>query len=632
MCGICGFISYKKIYDKSVINSMVSVMKHRGPNDEGSVTFNTCDYQCSLGHCRLSIMDLSMAGHQPMALNNLEIVYNGEVYNFKEIKDDLIALGHCFASSCDTEVILHAFQQWGTDCVSRFIGMFAFAIYDKDNQKLYLCRDRAGVKPLFYYSKDDTFMFGSELKALMAHPEFKKEVDPISLSLDLQMDFVPRDKAIFKHTKKLLPGSWLCCDLSKRTSEVHTYWDITDWYNKPKLDIPYEEAKSRLREIFKSAFDYRMVADVPVGVFLSGGIDSALLCSILTKELGRKIQTFTIGFAEGNNEAPEAERVAKYLETEHTTRYITKNDVLDLVPQLPYFYDEPYDNPGSLPFMLVSKLAKEKVVCALSADGADEVFAGYYTHSNQADLYEKYYKYGTLPKLLRKPLRRFYDDTKKLFPKLPGKNLVYRMTDADFTHKNLTVRRAGWYRTSIVNSMLSCDICIDAEGYCKDLNCCNDSPEYSLYFDFKTLMPDNYIVKIERGSMWTSLECREPFLDQRIIEFGVQLPWDYKYYQGNKKRILKDLAYDYIPREYLDKPKTGFSAPINQWFRNELKDYVYDILSYSNLKDAHLNPTVVLKLIDDYMKTARGDVHLLWSVLQYIAWYKHWILDGVHRS
>jgi len=391
MCGICGYISKEK-YDDEVIVKMTKTLNHRGPDDEGTVSY-TADEQVCLGHSRLSILDLTSAGHQPMTYKDLTIAYNGEVYNFQEIREELAALGHDFVSGTDTEVILHAFKQWGLRCVDKFVGMFAFAIYDKSAGKVYLCRDRAGVKPLFYYCADGIFIFGSELKALMAHPRFKKEIDLSSLASMFALLYIPLDKCIFKDANKLEAGCWLEYDIAKSTVNISKYWDISDFYALPKYDISYAEAKEELREIMKSAFNYRMVADVPVGVFLSGGYDSTLLAAILTKELGYKLDTFTIGFQHGKDEAPEALAISQYLGTNHTEHYMTDKDAEELVPQLPYYYDEPYNNPNSIAFMLVSRLAKQRVACSLSADGADEIFGGYDYYVDDLNIRNRYMKY-----------------------------------------------------------------------------------------------------------------------------------------------------------------------------------------------------------------------------------------------
>ena len=626
MCSISVFISHKKKMSPDMIKHMKEKMYHRGPDDCGHVDFKNINVQVVLIHNRLSILDLTSAGHQPMAFEDLTIVYNGEVYNFKEIRAELKAKGHTFNSNCDTEVILHSFKEWGMECVNKFIGMFAFAIYDHSNNKIYICRDRAGVKPLFYYHHDGMFCFGSELKAMVEYPGFDKSISDDALAAYFQLTYIPADMCIYKHAKKLLPGYWCIYDIFAQSVRVQKYWDIQDYYKKPKLEITYEEAKSQLKEILKSAFGYRMISDVPVGVFLSGGIDSALVSAILTKELDYNIDTFTIGFKQGNNEAPEAELIAKHLGTNHTTKYCSEQDALDLIPQLSYYYDEPINNPGAVSFMLVSKLAKEKVVCALSGDGADEIFAGYNYYETYVKSILKYQKLNKIPFALRKIAGIPFSILNKL--NIRSSSSLFRaemLGEDNIDYKNFIINEHNANRNNI-GRILNGVNGIDLRKYLGHIKEATDSPDFGLLYDFKLLMPDNYIVKIERGSMWCSLECREPFLDHRIAEFGAQLPWEYKFFNGNKKRILKDIAYDYIPKHLLEKPKTGFVVPIEYWLRNNLKEYVHETLRPSNLIESRLNRKIVERLLKEY-ESGRGNIGLLWSILQYQDWYNKWILN-----
>jgi len=305
MCGFCGYINYKRPVNGNVIKSMVEVINHRGPDDSGYYEDINDNYQLALGHARLSILDLSPLGHQPMHYNNLTIAYNGEVYNFKEIRNELSKLGHSFTSNSDTEVILHSFEEWGMKCVEKFIGMFAYVIYDKSEKKLYICRDRAGVKPFYYYYTGDVFVFGSELKSIMQYPGLKKEINNTALTSFFEFGYIPNDQCILTDAYKL-EANWMIYDITNKSYTIKSYWDIQDYYNKPKLNITYEDAKSELLNICKSAFGYRMISDVPVGLALSGGYDSTLVASVLVKELGVNLNTFTIGFNEGNNEAPDS--------------------------------------------------------------------------------------------------------------------------------------------------------------------------------------------------------------------------------------------------------------------------------------------------------------------------------------
>jgi len=350
---------------------MVQAMYHRGPDHQEVKVYP--EHECMLGHARLSIIDLSAAANQPLEYNQYAIVFNGEVYNFREIRQELVAKGHQFLLDSDTEVILHAFAEWGKDCVKRFIGMFAFAILDKEKNTLTLVRDRAGIKPLYYYEKDGTFMFGSELKVLYPYPKFKRIIRKDAVGMYFKYGYVPAPYSIFEDTWKLMPGYVLEYDIAKREKTITKYRDVMDYYKQPRLTVDYEEAKKELEQILLSAFNYRMVSDVPVGVFLSGGFDSALLTTLLQKDRTEKLKTFTIGFEDNNwNEAPAAKALANRLGTDHTEYLCTQEDCKEIVSELPFFYDEPFADNSAVPTILVSRLARKQVKVALSADGGDD--------------------------------------------------------------------------------------------------------------------------------------------------------------------------------------------------------------------------------------------------------------------
>ncbi|MEI7526682.1 MAG: asparagine synthase (glutamine-hydrolyzing), partial [Mariniphaga sp.] len=377
MCGICGYISQKSL-DSSIISNMVGTLRHRGPDDLGfEIKETATGQQLAISQARLSIIDLTASGHQPMSYRHLTTVFNGEIYNYNEIKAELRTLGHKFTSDSDTEVLLQAFDEWGMDCVHRFIGMFAFVIYHAKQNKLYCCRDRAGVKPFYYSIQDGNFIFGSELKAFHSHPGFEKEIDHHAVSLFFKYRYIPAPYSIFRHTFKLMPGTWLVYDITSQHHESTTYWDIVSTYSQPLLNISYKDAKSELKKILTSACNYRMVADVPVGIFLSGGYDSTLITALIQEGSPSRLKTFTIGFTEGNNEAPFAKETASILGTDHTEYYCTEKEALEIIPELPYYYDEPFADSSAIPTILVSQLARKQVTVALSADAGDEIFIGY---------------------------------------------------------------------------------------------------------------------------------------------------------------------------------------------------------------------------------------------------------------
>src|SRR5260221_853043 len=378
MFGIAGFSDFSKKSNAAMLQAMTDVIAYRGPDDQGQFVHAFPQAVVGLGMRRLAILELSPLGHQPYHYNNLSLVFNGEIYNFKEIREKLIRRGYSFKSNSDTEVIIKSFEANGIACVDDFIGMFSFALLDHVKQKLFLVRDRAGVKPLYYYWKNDVLLFGSELKSFHQSPLFEKEMDFNSVALYFEYSYIPAPYSIFKNTYKLRPGHFLEFDIPQKSIKTTCYWDLMDHYNKPKLPLSYAEAKAELEPLLKSACEYRMVSDVPVGVFLSGGYDSTAVTAMLQSGRTEKLKTFTIGFEEPKyNEAPHAKKVAEHLGTDHTEYYCTHKEAFDIIPGLPDLYDEPHGDNSIIPTTLVSQVAIKKVKVALSADGGDEVFAGY---------------------------------------------------------------------------------------------------------------------------------------------------------------------------------------------------------------------------------------------------------------
>ena len=631
MCGICGYIDYKNRIDNCVLSDMVVAIKHRGPDDNGMAFYATDKHKVALGHARLSILDLSQAGHQPMEFDGLVIVFNGEIYNFQEIRELLIEKGHSFISESDTEVILHAFREWNTKCVEKFIGMFAFCIYDNISQHIYLFRDRSGVKPLYYTIDNGFFAFASELKCFMSMPQFNREINDDALSVFMKVGYIPGDMCIFKSSFKLDAGCWLEYNILSREFRINKYWDVEWFYKKTKLDISYEDAKEELRSLFKSAFAYRLVSDVPVGVLLSGGFDSAAVTSILVKELGVTPHTFTIGFHNHIDEAPDAEQIASILGTNHITQYCTEKEVKDIISKLPFVYDEPFADTSALPSILVSKLVKNHVSVVLSADGGDEIFAGYYRHARLSNIFPRL---DNIPQFIRKnahlPLRLFDGF-------LPGhmikSHIFLTLLNNSFLEKDWSYK--AWYDNQfayiqkVVNNINDELSSFDYRQIFRPFIASAHSPEYSLVADYKTQMKDEYFVKVDRAMMSVSLEGREPMMDHRIIEFVAQLPWEFKYKDGIKKRILKDLVYDYLPKELMNKPKRGFSPPMIKWMRNDLKDYVFNSLSSSNLQDTGFDVEKTMKVVNSFMKGNNHFFGLVWRLVQYHYWYNYWIKNNL---
>jgi len=627
MCGISGFIDFNKKSNADLLNQMVSTLNHRGPDDLGGKIYDFDTATIGLGQNRLSIIDLSSGGHQPMIYKHLCIAFNGEIYNYKEIKNELLQIGHVFISMSDTEVILHAFEEWGENCVEKFIGMFAFVILDENSQRITIIRDRAGVKPLFYYWNDGLFLFASELKAFHKHPQFIKEVDEQSVHQYIDFGYIPAPYCIFRNCNKLNPGHILTIDITTQSINIKKYWDVYDYYRLPKLKISYEDAMNEIEKLLISAFEYRMVADVPVGVFLSGGYDSTIVAAMLQHtRTNSKIKTFTIGFADGNDEAPFAKEVAKHIGTDHTEYYCTAKEAQDIIPTLPYFYDEPFADSSAIPTMLVSKLAKEKVTVALSADAGDELFAGY-------DYYRAFQSYieffNKIPKLFRKPLGLLVRLIDKftfgygLKNKLDVLGDVLNANSTDLAqmlhHKYFEINKKA-VRSLFINKSF-----IYRNEFDDKFVNLTDNLSIALATDYKMYLQNDILVKVDRATMSVALEGREPFLDHRIIEYVAQLPDEYKYGKV-QKRILKDIVYKYVPKSLLDRPKAGFSLPIDSWLKNELSYLMDDYLSNSAItQSGFFKTTYVQKLRKDFVAGKMHDTSIIWRLLQFQMWYIRWM-------
>ncbi len=630
MCGIAGFIDFKKDSDENTLKHMADAVHHRGPDDVGYEIYDAPAASIGFGQRRLSILDLSPLGHQPMHFNNLIVDFNGEIYNFKEVRKELIDKGYAFDSWSDTEVILKGYQCWGIDVVHKFIGMFAIALYDRQKQQVIFIRDRAGVKPLYYYWKNDLFLFGSELKSLFKHPRFDKEIDINSLALFLQFSYIPAPHSIFKNTFKLLPGHFLVVDLKTKELELKKYWDVFDYYNKPRIKISEEEVIEETDRLLKNAYEYRMVADVPVGLFLSGGYDSSSVAALLQTGRTERLKTFTIGFNEVKfNEAPEAKKIAAYLGTDHTEWYLTSREAGQVLSQLPEIYDEPFADNSTVPTVLVSQLARRQVKVALSADGGDEIFGGYQKF-RQAEMYTtkipaslQAFLSGTMS--LINPENIFYFNRKYNFSTRYEKmKLIWKKGDPVSAMKYI-----GQYITETevetflgkpferYNTFFEQGDRLQKEG---------GVVNKLLAIDYKTFLVDNNLAKVDRATMSVGLEGREPMLDHRVIEFLAQLPSSFKIRNGVNKWLLKEVVHKYIPKDLMDRPKRPFVAPLMVWFKEDLKGQLNYFLSETNLiKTGVFDPAPVLFLKNEYLKGKSVNYQKLWQILMFQLWYDRWV-------
>jgi asparagine synthase (glutamine-hydrolysing) len=633
MCGIAGYIDFKKKTAEHVLAEMAGALSHRGPDGQGVFHITSPDACIGLGHRRLSIIDLSNAANQPMHYDGLHLIFNGEIYNYSEIRNELIGNGHHFSTHSDTEVILHSWQEWGEKAIEKWHGMFAIAMYDEKNNELICVRDRAGVKPYYYYYDDELFLFGSELKSFYQHPRFKKAINRDAVASFLQYGYVPHPHCIYKNAFKIKPGHLLRIEIGTRDIQEKQYWNVYDAYNKPKSSITLEDAISETEKILQKAFQYRMVADVPVGVFLSGGYDSTCVTALLQKNSAEKIKTFTIGTTDNKlDEAPFAKEIAKHLGTDHTEYYCTSKEALEIIPELPHFYDEPFADSSAIPTILVSRSARKKVTVALSADAGDEIFAGY----NRYDYIYRYgKKIGAIPKSMRKiavaametissekiPYLRNRQNFHSRYDKL--KNLLNDPSPAELLKNLSQVFTSNEIRSlfnqpvkELVTALSSTEL---EAGY-------NDPLAYMMAIDYQTYMVDDILQKVDRATMSVSLEGREPFLDQDIIEWAAQLPSQYKYYNGQKKYILKQIVHKHVPKEIMQRPKMGFGIPVVEWLNQELKGLVLDYLSEKKLSQHNLfDVSEVQIIVQDFFKGRKEKYLKIWYLLMFQLWYERWM-------
>lgn len=633
MCGISGFIDFNKQSTIKQLVDMTDTLIHRGPDGSGYELFKEGNCDVGLGQRRLSIIDLSANGKQPMLFGDLTIVLNGEIYNYKEIRAELEINGHQFIGNSDTEVVLHAFKHWGINCIEKFIGMFAFVVYDSNKHEIFCVRDRTGVKPFFYYWKDNLFLFASELKAFHKHPQFKKEINYNSVAAYMQFGNIPSEFCIFNNCFKLKPGHFLKLDLSKKSIEIKQYWSVYNCYNKKAIDVSFDEAKNETEKLMHSAFNYRMIADVPVGVFLSGGYDSACLTAILQKNRTEKLRTFTIGVPDiGLNEANDAKLISDYLGTEHFDLTCTQKEAIELIDQLPIIYDEPFADSSAIPTALVSKLAKHYVTVALSADGGDEVFAGY----NRYDYLMKHGRIlNNIPKSLRMGASHIM--SKISSDKIPLLNKKYNFHNRyeklksllkDPSSKNMMLSLSKQFGDNELTNLLAKKFIFPETLYLSN----NLKEEfytplrYMMAIDYQTYLPDDILQKVDRASMFASLEAREPFLDYRLVEWAAQLPDNFKYNNGVKKYILKEITHRYIPKKLMDRPKKGFAIPIENWLTDSLKEKVMYFLDEKRISNQGIfNANEINSLVKQFYSGKKEYAVKIWYLLMFQMWHYTWM-------
>ena len=640
MCGITGFIDFKRSTSIQELHKMTDVLHHRGPDGSGYELIEKENYVLGFGHRRLSIIDLTESGAQPMCFQEFWITFNGEVYNFSEIKLELESLGHKFKSTSDTEVVLQAYTRWGSKCVDKFIGMFAFVIYNSSEGKVFCCRDRAGVKPFYYYFKDGLFLFSSELKSFHEHPGFEKKLNLASVSAFMQYGNVPTPHCIFENCFKLKPGHYM----EFRTQEELTneqlqprnqksYWNVYDAYNKPKLDLSFDEAKRETENILKNACDYRMVSDVPVGVFLSGGYDSASVTALLQKDRTNPLKTFTISVPDiGLDEAPFAKEIATYLGTDHTEINCSHKEAIDLIEDLPFYYDEPFADSSAIPTTLVSLAARKHVTVALSADAGDEVFAGY----NRYDYIQRYgERLNKIPSFMRSSIVRAMEF-------IPSNAIPYFRNTYNFhnryekikgvmaepTQEKIMMSLSEQFTDAQMRKMANFEYDKLYTAYAsKELKAEYSSPlSFMMAVDYQTYLVDDILQKVDRASMTVSLEGREPYLDHRLIEWAAQLPNEYKYNNREKKYILKEILHNYIPKGMMDRPKMGFAIPIAKWLQSDLSHLVDHYINEDLICKQQLFDWAIVADIKKQFLSGKKEYDVkMWYFLTFQMWYEKWM-------
>jgi len=627
MCGITGKIYFNdQVTSEQDILKMNEKIKHRGPDDGG--VYVSSDQKVALGHRRLSIIDLSPLGHQPMNyLDRYWIVFNGEIYNFQEKRAMLEKEGYTFKSKSDTEVILALYDKFGKKCLEHLRGMFSFAIYDEKEKTIFCARDRVGKKPFKYYLDDNVFIFASELKAILTQKEYKKEPDYIAINHYLTLQYCPAPLTGFKDIKKLEPAHYLFIDLKTKGVEKERYWKLD--YSQ-KLDLSEDEWKKRIMEKLEECVKLRMISDVPLGAFLSGGIDSSAVVGMMSKLSDTPVKTFSIGFEEEKyNELKYARIVAKKFKTDHK-EFIVKPDAIELLPMLVRQYEEPYADSSALPTYYVSKMTRDFVTVALNGDGGDENFAGYGRYSVQKfglwyDKILPIHKYFILPvsKFLAKNIKTTFFDRAYRFSQALSDNYAHRYVESIcyFTNR----MKENLYTDEFKNKMKNIDsYMLVADRFQESAT--NDKMDQCLYADFSTYLPDDLLVKVDIDTMAVALEGRSPFLDHEMLELTAKIPFSLKLNGfNNKKYILKEALKDLLPREVMYRPKMGFGIPIDVWFRGELKEYAYNtLLSEKALARGIFKKEAIKKLLATHEKTKINHAYRIWALITIELWFREY--------
>lgn len=653
MCGLTGFVSLSKSFssdeEHDIITRMTSVLHHRGPDDEGF--WSNLEDGIALGFRRLAIVDPTLDGHQPMISRSGRyiVVFNGEIYNYRDLKTELLSLPSSGFDTTigrsDTAIMLAAFEEWGVAAaVQRFVGMFAFALWDREEGTLHLCRDRIGEKPLYFARFKNSIVFGSELKSIKQHPDFSSEMDLDALNIYMRRTFIPAPHTIYKSVSKLLPGTLLSIDVR---SGVQTetfplpvpYWSAGEAAQAGQRN-PFSgseaDAIAHLDELLQTSVHREMVADVPIGAFLSGGIDSSLIVAIMQASTSRPVRTFSIGFEHGTlDEAPHAKAVASHLGTDHTDWYVTDQDARDVIPLIPNMYDEPFADSSQIPTYLVSKLARSQVTVSLSGDGGDEVFGGYNGYRQTSQMWKSIER---VPVPFRAPLGALgsmVPESTWDHALLAGKRFAPHLARTSVTGRRLRTA-LGMLKSSgnpleLYESLITRTAPLSRDAYrpftqlqhtrsIRNPSAWSPS-ETMMFYDLVGVLPDDIMTKVDRASMAVSLETRAPFLDHGVVEYAWQLPSDWKMRGSQGKWILRQVLDRYVPRHLVDRPKQGFAVPIGEWMRGPLHEWAEELIRPERIKsEGLLDANLVAKEWNSVMKAQGYAAPGMWSILMLQSW------------
>lgn len=623
MCGITGLIISDAHVDTStVLRNMTNVIAHRGPDDEGFFEADSAckKYHIGLGHRRLSIIDLA-TGHQPLGNENgsIQIVFNGEIYNFKELRENLISRGYAFKTASDTETIIHAYEEFGERCVDHFRGMFAFAIWDSNKQRLFLARDRYGKKPLFIYQQNNNLVFASEIKSLLEFPNISRDIDQSAILNYFSYRYVPGPNTLFKNIRKLKPGHYAVWEQGKFSCER---------YYTPPDCLPVSEnklsnyAENELLDHLEDAVKVRMVSDVPFGAFLSGGIDSSAIVALMSKHSSQSIKTFSIGFSESEySELNYAKTIAELFKTDHHELVVSENDLIDELPKLIRFRDAPVSEPSDIPIYLLSKEARKNVKMVLTGEGSDEVLAGYPKH-----VFEGYVQhYQRIPTILRNNL------IEPLITALPYKFRRWKTAIQAMGVTDSDQRMARWFgalTNSERNDLLALQDNIAEQNECSYVQTPNNGNNLRniLCFDQISWLPDNLLERGDRMTMAASIEARMPFMDHKLHELISSLPNKMLIRGKTTKWLLRQSLKQLIPDEILNRPKVGFRVPVNEWFRGTMKEYLYDHLTdHSSYTNHYYKKAALENILHEHSTGRQNHEKLLWTMLNLEVWHREYI-------